>query len=64
MTWNCKLLYLWLNREFGISFTKGVMRDTLLHLGFSYSRPTYSLARASQEKQEGFKQGIRTIKKF
>ena len=64
MTWNCKLLCLWVKREFGISFTKGGMRDMLLRLGFSYSRPTYSLARASQEKQEGFKQEFEQLKNF
>ena len=64
MTWNCKLLCLWVKREFGISFTKGGMRDMLLRLGFSYSRPTYSLARASQEKQEGFRQEFEQLKNF
>ena len=64
MTWNCKLLCLWVKREFGISFTKGGMRDMLLRLGFSYTRPTYSLARASQEKQEGFKQEFEQLKNF
>ena len=29
MTWNCKLLCLWVQREFGVSFTKGGMRDML-----------------------------------
>ena len=64
MTWNCKLLCIWVQREFGVSFTKGGMRDMLLRLGFSYSRPTYSLARASQEKQEGFKQEFEQLKNF
>ena len=40
------------------------MRDMLLRLGFSYTRPTYSLARASQEKQEGFKQEFEQLKNF
>ena len=64
MTWNCKLLCLWVKREFDISFTKGGMRDMLLRLGFSYTRPTYSLARASQEKQEGFRQEFEQLKNF
>lgn len=34
------------------------MRDMLLRLGFSYTRLTYSLAKADQEKQAGFKENF------
>ena len=51
MTWDCKPLCLWVKREFDVSFTKGEMRDMLLRLDFTYSRPTYSLARASKNRQ-------------
>ena len=64
MTWDCKLLCIWVKQTFGISFSKGGMRDMLLRLGFSYTRPTYSLAKASQEKQKEFIQTFEELKKF
>ncbi|EGC90829.1 hypothetical protein HMPREF9402_0055 [Turicibacter sp. HGF1] len=64
MTWDCKLLCIWVKKEFNITFTKGGMRDMLLRLGFSYTRPTYSLARASKEKQAVFKEEFEGLKKF
>ena len=63
MTWTCKLLCLWVKQEFDISYSRTGMRDLLYRLGFSYTRPTYSLARASQEKQEAFKEQFETLKK-
>ena len=32
MTWDCKLLCIWVKQTFGISFSKGGMRDRLLRL--------------------------------
>lgn len=64
MTWDCKLLCIWVKQTFGISFSKGGMRDMLLRLGFSYTRPTYSLAKASQEKQKEFIQTFEELKNF
>ena len=40
------------------------MRDLLYRLGFSYPRPTYSLARVNKEKQEVFKEQFETLKKL
>nr|WP_256656448.1 IS630 family transposase [Turicibacter bilis] len=64
MTWTCKLLCIWVKREFDISYSRTGMRDLLYRLGFSYTRPTYSLARASKEKQEAFKEQFETLKKL
>ena len=47
-----------------MSLGKKRICDMLLRLGFSYTRPTYSLARASQEKQEGFRQEFEQLKNF
>ncbi|MDE5977433.1 MAG: IS630 family transposase, partial [Turicibacter sp.] len=62
MTWDCKLLCIWVKQTFGVSFSKGGVRDMLLRLGFSYTRPTYSLAKASQEKQKEFIQTFEELK--
>lgn len=52
MTWECKLLCILMKQAFKISFSKNRMRDMLLCLGFSYTRPKYSLAKTCQEKQK------------
>lgn len=64
MTWTCQLLCMWVKREFDISYSRMGMRDLLYCLGFSYTRPTYSLARASKEKQEAFKEQFETLKQL
>lgn len=64
MTWDFKLLCIRGKTEFYISFTKGEMRDVLLRLGFSYTRPTYSLARSNREKQKILKKQIEKLKKL
>ena len=48
MTWDCKLLCIWVKREFDVSFSKGGMPDMLLCLGFSYTCPVYLLAKSSK----------------
>ena len=58
MTWDCYPgeTSIW------VSFSKGGMHDMLLRLGFSYTRPTYSLAKASQEKKKEFIQTLEELK--
>ena len=64
MSWNSKLICLWVKQAFGITYTNGGMRDMLIRLGFSYTSPTYSLAKASKEKQEVFKSQFEVLKKL
>lgn len=63
MSWNSKLICLWVEQEFNVTYTHGGMRDMLLRLGFSYTSPTYSLAKASVEKQDEFKSQFEVLKK-
>lgn len=54
MNWTAPLLQEWIKKTFGISYS---IRGTLwlLHsLGFSCTRPTYTLAKADPHKQEAF----------
>lgn len=55
-SWNSTRVCLWLKKQFNVTYTNGGMRDMLLQLGFSYTKPTYSLAKANTEKQETFKE--------
>lgn len=62
MNWDCKLLCIWVKQEFEISFSQGGMRNMLLCLGFSYTRPMYSLVKVSQEKQKEFVETFEELK--
>lgn len=63
-SWNSKLICLWVKEQFNVTYTNGGMRDMLLRLGFSYTKPTYSLAKAKPEKQETFKEEFEVLKKL
>lgn len=62
-SWNAKLICIWVKNTFNVTYTNGGMRDMLLRLGFSYTRPTYSLAKANKEKQDDFKSQFEVLKK-
>lgn len=64
MNWDSKLLCEWVNQTFKVSFSQGGMRDMLRRLGFTYTRPTYSLAKADKEKQNKFQETFEELKNF
>ena len=55
MNWTCPLVKEWINRQFEIKYTERGVLDLLHALGFSCTRPTYTLVKASADKQEAFK---------
>ena len=61
--WNCKLIVAWVFSAFKITYSITGMRDLLHRLGFSYTRPTYVLAKADSEKQAKFIEEFKTTKK-
>lgn len=63
-SWNSKLICIWVKETFDVTYTQGGMRDMLHRLGFSYTKPTYSLAKADPQKQEQFKEDFELIKKL
>ncbi len=63
-SWNSKLICIWVKETFDVIYTQGGMRDMLHRLGFSYTKPTYSLAKADPQKQEQFKEDFELIKKL
>lgn len=63
MNWNAPLVRDWVERKFGVKFSERGMRQLLYRLGFSYTKPTYTLAKADPEKQETFKQEFEMTKK-
>ena len=50
-------------RQFQVTFSKRGMLNLLHRIKLSYTRPTYSLAKADPEKQEKFREELESIKK-
>lgn len=58
MNWTAPLLREWIERIFGIKYSNRGAVELLHSLGFSCTRPTYTLAKADPEQQERFKKNI------
>jgi len=63
MNWTSFLVRDWIKQRFGMEYTDRGVRKLLHRLGFSYTKPTYTLAKADPEKQEAFKQEFEELKK-
>jgi transposase len=55
-TWTLAILAAWIERRFGQSFTEKGVSKLLTRLGFSYSKATYTLARANPAEQRTFRE--------
>jgi putative transposase len=64
MNWTAPLLRDWIQREFNVKYSERGTRKLLHLLGFSFTKPTYTLALADSEKQEQFKQDFEMVKKI
>lgn len=56
LNWTSLLIRDWIHNHFQIKYSERGTRELLYRMGFSYTRPTYTLAKADPEKQEAFKQ--------
>lgn len=63
LNWTSLLIRDWIYNHFQIKFSERGTREILYRMGFSYTRPTYTLAKADPEKQEVFKQEFAELKK-
>jgi transposase len=64
MNWNSFLIREWIERTYGVVYTDRGVRKLLHHLDFSYTKPTYTLAKADLSQQETFKQDFEEVKKI
>lgn len=64
MNWNSFLIRDWLKREYDVDYADRSVRALLHRLGFSWTKPTYTLAKADPEKQDAFKQDFERVKKI
>ncbi|MEC2342287.1 MAG: IS630 family transposase [Heyndrickxia faecalis] len=55
-TWTLPLIADWIQREFQQSYTPRGVSKMLHRLGFSYTKATYTLAKADPEEQKAFKE--------
>ena len=61
--WTALLACKYVKDHFGINFSERGMRDVFYRLNLSYTRPTYTLAKADPVKQDEFKDRLEGIKK-
>ena len=61
--WTAPLACKFVKERFGVEFSERRMRDVFYRLQLSYTRPTYTLAKADSAKQEEFKERLEGIKK-
>ncbi len=56
--WSAPLACQYVKNRFGVEFSERGMRDVFYRLKLSYTRPTYTLAKADPVKQEAFKERL------
>lgn len=61
--WTSFLIRDWIERNFNVSYSARGVRALLHRLGFSYTKPTYTLEKADPVKQETFKEEFNVTKK-
>lgn len=61
--WYVDIIRQWVQENFGVQYSYTGMIDLLHRLNLSYTRPTYTLAKADPQKQEEFKQEFELLKK-
>jgi len=61
--WDTIIACQWVKTNFNVEYTSRGMLDVLHRLGLSYTRPTYTLAKADPQKQEEFKNEFELLKK-
>lgn len=63
MNWTAPLLREWIYREWNILYKDRAVLNILHRLGFSHTRPTYTLEKADEQKQQAFRETFKAYKK-
>ncbi|MNB86898.1 hypothetical protein D3C75_338580 [compost metagenome] len=64
MNWTSPLVRKWMEQKGGIRYSDRGTRDLLYRLNLSFTKPTYTLAKADPQKQEEFKETFQELKKL
>jgi len=62
--WTADMARKWVKDNFGVEYSTRGMQDVLHRLNLSYTRPTYTMAKADEAKQEEFKEDFDLLKKL
>ena len=62
--WRVSIIRNYIKDKFNVEYSDSGARDLLHRLNLSYTRPTYTLAKADIEKQNEFKQEFELLKKI
>ncbi len=61
--WYINIVQQWVKNTWDVKYSHRGMAEVLYRLGLSFTRPTYTLAKADPKKQEQFKQDFELLKK-
>jgi transposase len=61
--WYINIVQEWVRKTWGIEYSHRGVAEVLYRLELSFTRPTYTLAKADPQKQEQFKQDFELLKK-
>ena len=61
--WYINIVQEWVKNTWGIEYSHRGMAEVLYRMDLSFTRPTYTLAKADPKKQEQFKQDFELLKK-
>jgi transposase len=63
MNWTSPLIRKWIEQKWEVRYSDRGTRDLLYRLKLSFTKPTYTLAKADPQKQEEFKEHFQALKK-
>ena len=63
INWTAPLIRSFIKNEFDVEYSERGTRDLLYRLNFSFTAPTYTLAKADPQKQKKFKDEFKDLKK-
>lgn len=63
MNWTAPIIRKWIEQEFNVIYCERGTRELLYRLKLSFTKPTYTLAKADPVKQEAFKAEFEIVKK-
>ena len=61
--WYINIVQEWVKNTWGVQYSHRGMAEVLYRMELSFTRPTYTLAKADPQKQEQFKQDFELLKK-
>lgn len=61
--WTVAIIRQWVIDNFGVKYSPRGMTEVVYRLNLSYTRPTYTMAKADLKKQEDFKNEFEVLKK-